>query len=60
MRQILMLAAAVLIAAVLGLWSATAIVGKSARDGVMSAASMDVLSLMRGVKNLPEQDYDAF
>jgi hypothetical protein len=60
MRQILMLAAAVLIAAVLGLWIATAIVGMSARDGILSAASMDVLSLMRGVKNLPEQDYDAF
>ena len=61
MRQTVIVATAALIAAVVAIWSATAIPGNSPRQATATSVStsIDVMEMMKNAKNLPEQRFDA-
>ena len=61
MRQTFIVAATALVVAMVGIWSATAILGNAQRQAsaVPASTPVDVMQMMQNAKNLPDQQFDA-
>ena len=60
MRKTVAFASVALVAAVVTIWGATVIVANSPKKAGADSASIDVMQMMRNVKNLPEERFDAY
>jgi len=60
MRELLLIAATALITALITAWSMHALGTSAPMRSSLAPASMNIMQMMRDVKGLPQDNYDAF
>jgi hypothetical protein len=60
MRPTIIIGTVTLIIALVAIWNTDGIIANPGRADFVASPSMDVMQMMKDMKDLPEQQYDAF
>ncbi len=60
MRPTIIIGTVTLIIALVAIWNTSGIIANPGKADFVASPSMDVMQMMKDMKDLPEQQYDAF